>query len=207
VPGIGRNPAFTEAAFGLEPGAVSAPVEVPRGWLVMRLREAKPARDPELAEVEARVRAAVQRLQAVELARAEAANVKARLGAGRSLDEVAAELGLEVTDSGEFTPGGSIPGVGPARPVADALAGLTAGGVGGPVAVASGALVFEVVSKSEFDRAAFEAARSETRDQLRREEAQRLLTAILSERREAAGVTYDRPLLEQYGLLDGEGRS
>lgn len=207
VAGIGRNPAFAEAAFGLEPGGVSAPIEVPRGWLVMRLREAKPARDPELVEVQARVRAAVQRIQAAELARAEAANVKARLGAGGSLDQVAAELGLEVTDSGEFTPGGSIPGVGPARPVADALADLATGGVGGPVAVGSGALVFEVVSKSEFDRAAFEAARSETRDQLRREEAQRLLTAILSERRAAAGVTYDRPLLEQYGLLDGEGRS
>ena len=29
----------------------------------------------------------------------------------------------------------------------------------------------------------------------------------LSERRAAAGVTYDRPLLEQYGLLDTAGRS
>ncbi|GMU63814.1 MAG: hypothetical protein AMXMBFR36_00880 [Acidobacteriota bacterium] len=207
VPGIGRNPGFLDAAFTLAPGAVSEPIEVPRGWLVMRLREEKPARDPELAEVEARVRAAVQRIQAGELAATEAASVKERLAAGRSLDEVAAELGVEVTDSGEFTPGGSIAGIGSARPVADALATLAVGDVGGPVAVPSGSLVFEVVAKTEFDRAAFEAASTETRDQLRREEAQRLLSAILAERREAAGVTYDRPLLEQYGLLDAAGRS
>jgi peptidyl-prolyl cis-trans isomerase D len=207
VPGIGRNQAFTDAAFALEPGGVSAPVEVPRGWLVMRLREARPPREPELAEVEARVRAAVQREQAAELARAEAATVRARLGAGSTLDAIAAELGLEVTDSGEFTPGGSIPGLGAARPLAEATAALETGQFGGPVAVPAGAVVFELVSKTPFDRAAFEAAKTETRDQLRREEAQRLLSAILAERREAAGVTYDRPLLEQYGLLDAGGRS
>lgn len=207
VPGIGRNPAFLDAAFALAPGAASEPLEVPRGWLVMRLREEKPARDPELAEVEARVRAAVQRIQAGQRAEAEAAGIKARLAAGGSLDEVAAELGVEVVDSGEFTPGGSIAGIGSARPVAEAVSTLAAGAIGGPVAVPAGAVVFEVVSKTPFDRAAFAAASAETRDQLRREEAQRLLSAILAERREKAGVTYDRPLLEQYGLVDPAGRS
>ena len=71
----------------------------------------------------------------------------------------------------------------------------------------AGAVVCEVVSKTPFDRAAFAAASAETRDQLRREEAQRLLSAILAEQREKAGVTYDRPLLEQYGLVDPAGRS
>ncbi|KAB2963658.1 MAG: hypothetical protein F9K18_08310, partial [Thermoanaerobaculia bacterium] len=44
VAGIGRNPDFAAAAFGLaEPGAASAPLKLPRGWAVLRLREIRPA--------------------------------------------------------------------------------------------------------------------------------------------------------------------
>jgi peptidyl-prolyl cis-trans isomerase D len=39
VPAIGRSPELSAAVFELEPGAVTAPVRVPRGWMVATLEE------------------------------------------------------------------------------------------------------------------------------------------------------------------------
>jgi peptidyl-prolyl cis-trans isomerase D len=200
VPGIGRSAEFAAAAFALEPGAVSAPVEVPRGWAVLRLKEAKPARTPTLAEVEPRVRAAAQRAKANELARARLESAKRELAAGESLAQVAKELGAEVKESGEFTRSGSIAGLGAAREVADAALALAPGAVGGPIVVPQGAILFELVTKSGFDAAKFASERETTRAEIRREETARLEGAVLRKRREELGVRYDPDLAQRLNL-------
>jgi len=203
VAGIGRNPEFVAAAFGLaEPGAASAPVRLPRGWAVVRLREIRPAHAAELAEVEARVRAAAERENARQLARAELAGARARAAAGTPLDEVAAALGLEVRDSGEFSRSGSVPGLGAAAPLAEAFS-LAAGQLGGPVDAASGVAIFQLVSRTPFDAAAFAAGREAKRDELRQAEARRLLASLVAERRKATAIAYDPRLAEQFKLGAG----
>jgi len=200
VPGIGRNPGFSAAAFALATGERSEPVPVARGWAVLRLRETMPARLPEFVEVEARVRAAVQREKASEVAVAEMTRAKSALAGGKSLDEVAAGLGLEVQESGEFGRQGPISGLGAAPQVAESAMALAIGEIGGPVALAQGAVLFEVVGRTAFDAARF-AAESETlRDELERSEANKLLAAMLAKRRAELGVTYDPFLVEQLGL-------
>jgi len=201
VPGIGRNPDFAAAAFALAgPGAASAPVRVPRGWALLRLRELEPAHAPELAEVEARVRAAAGLDKAHTLARAELEGARARVAAGTPFDEVVRALGLEPKDSGEFTRGGSIPDLGAARAIAEAAFALPVGQVGGPVVVAQGAVLFVVTGHQAFDAGAFAAARDGKRDELRQAEAQRLLGALLAAQRKTAGVSYDPRLVEQFKI-------
>jgi peptidyl-prolyl cis-trans isomerase D len=202
VAGIGRNAEFAAAAFALAPGAVSPPVRTPRGWAVLGLREERPAHDAELAEVEAAVRTAAQQAEALRLAEAELARARGALAAGRTLDEAATELGLTVQESGEFTATGSIPGLGAARPVADAAFALAPGQVGGPLRVGAGAVLFEVVSRTGFDATAFAAARETTRAELRQAEAGKLIAALIAARKKEVGVSYDRPLLEQFGLIE-----
>jgi len=200
VPGIGRNPEFASAAFGLDAGAWSQPVRVARGWAILRLRESKPARLPQLAEVEARVRAAAERERAGELAAAELERAKASLAAGRPLAELAAALGLEARDSGEFGRQDAIQGLGSADAVAAAAFDLQPGAVGGPVVVPQGAVLFEVVSRTAFDAARFAAERDELRDELRRAESNRLLSSWITKRRDEVGVRYDPLLAERLGL-------
>jgi peptidyl-prolyl cis-trans isomerase D len=203
VPGVGRSADFAAAAFALlpdTPGAASAPVEVPRGWAILRLREEKPAHAPTLAEVEPRVRAAAQREKANRLAATRLQTAKAQLDAGKSLDEVAKQLELEVVDSGDFTRGGSIPGLGAARELADAALAMNPGAVGGPVVLPQGAVLFQLVKKSGFDAARFAAERETTRDELKRQETARLEEAVLRELRAEVGVRYDPDLASRLNL-------
>jgi peptidyl-prolyl cis-trans isomerase D len=200
VPGIGRNPDFAAAAFALgQPGEASAPVRLPRGWALLRLREIRPAHAAELTEVEARVRAAAERENARQLAHAELTAARARLLAGTPLEEVARALGLEVRDSGEFGRSGSVPGLGAAAPLADAFS-LSAGQLGGPVDTGSGVALYELVSRTPFDPVAFAAGREAKRDELRQAEAQRLLASLIAERRKATAIAYDPRLAEQFKL-------
>lgn len=205
VPGIGRNPEFAAAAFGLDTGAWSQPVRVARGWAILRFKEAKPARLPELSEVEPRVRAAVQRERAGQLAAADLERAKAMLTGGAKLDDVAKSLGLEVQESGEFARQGAIQGLGAAEAVAEAAMKLQAGAVGGPVVVPQGAVLFEVTARTPFDAARFAAERDALRAELRGVEANKLLTAWLAKRRDEVGVTYDPFLAERLGLATKAG--
>ena len=205
IAGIGRNAEFAAAAFALEPGKASAPVSVARGWAVLRLRETRPAHEPELAEVETKVRAAAERAKASRLATEELERARAAIAGGRTLEEIATDLQLDVRDSGEFTRTGTIPGLGAAQPIADAVFALAPGGLGGPVSTQAGAVLFEVTSRTPFDAAAFAAARDETREELRRSEAERLLSSLLTAERKRGEVTYDPRLVEQFGLGAANG--
>ncbi len=201
VPGIGRGTAFSSSAFGLDSGKISPVVKIPRGFAVLRVREVREPRLPELAEVEARVRAAVTREKMLARAARELAAARDRMAAGRTLDEIASQLDLTVESSGEFVRGGTIAGLGAVREVADAAMALEAGQIGGPIETPSGAVLFEVVARTRFDPEAFAAEREATRASLQRDEVNRLLGAILDQKKREQKVNYDRPLLEQFGLL------
>ncbi len=206
VPGVGRSADFAAAAFALAPGAASAPVEVPRGWALLRLREEKPAHTPILAEVEPRVRAAAQREKANRLAESRLAAAKAQLAAGTSLDQIAKELELEVKESGDFTRAGSISGLGSARALADAALAMSPGAIGGPVVLPQGAVLFQLVAKSGFDAAKFAAEREATRTELKRQETARLEESVLKQRRDEVGVRYDPDLASRLNLA-GAGQT
>jgi peptidyl-prolyl cis-trans isomerase D len=200
VPGIGRDADFIAAAFALEPGAASAPVEVPRGWAILRLREAIPAHLPELAEVEAQVRAAAERAAALDLARQELERIRAEVGGGRPFDEAAAARDLELGESGEIGRQATIDGLGDASALAAAALALDPGQLGGPIEVGGGAVLFEVVSKSGFDAARFAAEKASIRESLERAELGRLVQSVIARRREQVGVRFDPFLVEQLGL-------
>ncbi len=205
VPGIGRNPDFSAAAFALAANAVSPPVQVARGYAILRLRETRPAHAPELDEVRARVRAAVEHEQEHRLAMDELERTRARVASGTTFDDAVRGLGLEVKDSGDFTRTGTIQGLGNARPIAEAAFALAPGQLGGPVDLPQGAALFELVQKTPFDAAAFAQGKEAERAQLQRDEADRLLSSILTERKKAIGVTYDPKLLEQFKIATANG--
>ncbi len=200
VAGVGRTPAFSEAAFGLAEGALSAPLEVPRGWALVHSEAVLPPRSPELAEVEPQVRGAVEAAKRQALAREALEAARAGLAEGRTLEEVAAELELTVEESEEFGAGGAVPGLGVVPQVADAALAMEEGEVGGPFETPQGAVLFQVSGRTTFDPAGFEAAKEQTRQQLLGQRAALLQNALIQQRRQELGVEYSRQAVEDYGL-------
>jgi peptidyl-prolyl cis-trans isomerase D len=206
VPGVGRGTPFSSAAFALEAGKASKPVKIARGFAILELKEERPSRVPELAEVEARVRQGALRGKSDQLALARLTTARAAIAAGRKLDDVAKELAIEVKESGEFGRSGSVTGLGNAPEVIEAALAARPGDVAGPVLSPQGAVLFEVTSRKSFDPVAFAAEKQATREALERNEVNRLLGAVIEQKKREQKVQYDRPLLEQFGMLDNAGQ-
>jgi hypothetical protein len=78
------------------------------------------------------------------------------------------------------------------------------GEVAGPFGISRGGVLFEVVSRTRFDPAAFAEAREDTRDRLESDELRRLLSSLVQQRRTELGVQYDRGLVETLDLAGTE---
>jgi len=204
VPGVGRGTPFSAAAFALEPGKASKPVKIARGFAILELKAERPSRLPEMAEVQNRVTQAASRAKSEELALARLAAARAEVAAGKNLDDVAKALELEVKDGGEVGRGGSVTGLGAAPAVIDAALAAKAGEVAGPVISPQGAVLLEVTSRKSFDPASFATEKQATRESLERNEVNRLLGAIIEQRKREQKVQYDGPLLEQFGMNAGQ---
>ncbi|MES1240812.1 MAG: peptidyl-prolyl cis-trans isomerase [Acidobacteriota bacterium] len=197
INGLGYAPAFANAAFALQKGGVSEAVQTPRGWTVLYLKDVKAPRLPELKDVDTQVRSALVRQKQQDQALQQLRQAKA---AGKTLDQIAAELGLEVKESSEFGAQGAIPGIGANPELAKAALALNTGQMGEPVADAQGALLFEVKERKSWDPIQFAAAREQTRESLRRQKLNDLESSLLEQRRREMDVTFNPQLLEQFGI-------
>ncbi len=202
IPGIGRGTPFTTAAFGAEAGEVSGPVQVARGWAILRLEEIVEPRVPPLAEVRDQVRRSVVTEMGLELARERMAGARERLAAGSTLEEVAEELGLEIIDSGTFQRTGPAGNLGDAPAVREAVFELSQGDLGGPVTLDASVVLFQVAERVAFDPTTYAALSEQTRNNLQTQRVDQLLASLVERRREEMGVTYNRQLLESFDLLD-----
>lgn len=199
ITGIGRS-GLNDALFAAKKGAVTDAVQVPRGWAVAYLYATHEPRVPELKDVEPRVRlaVAVQKQQSLVMEKLNAA--RAALGQGKTLDQVAGELGLTVQQSEEFGGQGQIPGLGYNPELAKTALSLSPGQVGGPIADAQGGLLFQVTERKSWDPKLFAEAREQTRTTLQREKLGRLLGSLLEVRRREIGVEFNRELLDELGI-------
>lgn len=201
IPGVGRFAPFNQAAFALKQGEVSDPVQLPRGWAVLYVQSVQEPRTAEFKDVEPQVRMTVarQKQQRMVLDRLEQAR-KEIAGGQKTLEQVAAELGTEVKDSGEFGAQGLIQGIGMNPELAKAVMKLKAGQLGGPVADTQGAVLFRVVEHKAWDPKQFAAAKDQTRERIQQERLTRFQAALIEQRRRELGVSYDRDLMQQLGL-------
>lgn len=202
INGLGYAPAFSNAAFALQKGGVSEAVQTPAGWAVLYLKDVKAPRLPELKDVDPQVRAAVVRQKQQDQTLQQLRQAKA---AGKTLDQIAAELGLEIKESSEFGAQGAIPGIGNNPELAKAALALNTGQMGEPVSDAQGALLFEVKERKSWDPIQFAAAREQTRESLRRQKLNDLESSLLEKRRREMDVTFNPQLLEQFGI-DSNGQ-
>jgi hypothetical protein len=124
---------------------------------------------------------------------------QARAG-GATIDQIATELGVPVVESPEFGAQGGVPGIGVNPELTEAAMKLQPGQLGGPVADAQGALLFEVKERKAWDPIQFAGAREQTRTTVQNEKLNQLLASLIAERRRELGVKYDQQLLDSLGI-------
>ena len=99
---LGGPDPLEEAAFGLAPGGVSAPVKTPTGWVVLKSIETIPAGVPPLAEIRDKVVAAVKRQKAEALG-LERAKQLATNGKTGDLQAVGKKAGAQTGETARFS--------------------------------------------------------------------------------------------------------
>lgn len=203
VPGIGRDTLFANAAFELTPGQVSEPVRIPTGWAVLSLQEVLEPRLPEFSEVEDKVRETLLQERETEVAKSRLESGRREVEGGKSLDDVAAELGVIVEESPEFGRRGNIPRLG-SREVVEAAFSMEAGEVGGPLATPRGPVLFQVKERKHWDPEEFEQNKDATRQRLARQRLNNLQRSLIERRRLELEVHYNPQLSEELGLTTAQ---
>ncbi|HVS14992.1 MAG TPA: peptidyl-prolyl cis-trans isomerase [Thermoanaerobaculia bacterium] len=198
VPGIGRGTPFTDAAFSLEPGALSDPVRVASGWAILDVLEAQPARPAELADVEEEVRQAAldERRRTLALERLQQA--RSAIDGGASFEEAVAGLGPESRESDPFDARGTIPELGRVSEVIGRALELEVGGVAGPIQTPGGPVLFEVTARERFDPSTLAEQDEAIRDQLVAQKVGALLQSVVEARRAELDINYSRQFLDTF---------
>ena len=201
VPGLGRVPAFADAAFATGAGELAEEVvDTPRGPVLLRVSEVEEPQVPPLADVLPQVRQAVVQDRLQDLAGERLAALRERIEeGGATLEAAAEELGVEVVESEELGIGDRIQGLGGAPALTEAVFAAEEGELVGPLDYPQGAVLIEVAERSGFDPEDLAARRDEIARRLSRERANQLLGALVAERKRTEGVRYDRQLTEQFG--------
>ncbi|MFY9551998.1 MAG: SurA N-terminal domain-containing protein [Thermoanaerobaculia bacterium] len=207
IPGIGANQKFSDEAWTLAVGKVSAtPITTPRGIAFVKPSEERAAGLPPFAELKPRLEQdwKAERREKDALAQLEPASKE--LASGATMATLAGRYGTEVKTTTEFGPGGPVPDVGQAPGLSDAVFKTPQGQAGPPVPVPAGFVLFRVLTRTEGDRNAFQTQKAELAESLRSREAERLTRAYLADERAARKVEVNERLLASFMRESGSGR-
>lgn len=197
IPGLGPAPAVANAAFELEPGAVSDALRTPNGFVVFTVTGTEPSRLPDLEEVRTRVEADLRRERTQALAAERAAAVAPTLKSAANFRAAAAASGLSVRTTDPITRGSSIPEVGPSVAVDAAAFSLPVGAVSDPIQTNHGAVIIRVVERPAVDEAAMAAAREQLRQELASQRRAQFFAAYMTKAKERMQITVDRAVLSR----------
>jgi peptidyl-prolyl cis-trans isomerase D len=200
VPGLGYAPGFLKAAFALKKGEVSRqPIPTPRGPAIVKVADVKAPGIADFSEARAKVAAEFTRRRTEQQEVATAAPVVAELRGGTALAAVAKRFETEVQTPAEFGKGAPVGSLGSSPALSDAVFKTPAGQYGDPVALrGKGVVIFHVLSKTDFDPAAFAAQKAKLAETARQQEAQKLIQAELARRRAQEKIVVNDDLLKRY---------
>ena len=112
---------FGKILSGLQKNEISRVIQGEKGYYLITVADRKAPYLPALKEIEPEVEKQYREAEAKQLAQKEAETLLARLKKGDTLEAVAREKGLKITETGLFQPGGAVPKLGSSTDLTEAL--------------------------------------------------------------------------------------
>ncbi len=162
---LGNSPDLHQVLFQLQPGELSTPLLVDKGYVILTVKDKLPAHQGTLAEVRDRVLSDYQQEQSVQLARSKADDLAKRTAAGEPFDKVAKSLGLDVKSPDAFPRTGSIPDLGSGHQLEAAFA-MPVGQLSAPTQMSGAWIVYKVVAHQPVLPADLSAQKDQIQQQL-----------------------------------------
>jgi peptidyl-prolyl cis-trans isomerase D len=199
IPGIGRDQEILAEVNGAKEGFVGGPRRISRGWIVYRLAAIRPAGVTPFDEAKEQALDAVKRGKAAVVAAQKLSAERATLAGTPSWGEKATALTAVTQTVTDHRRGASIPNVGVASALEDAVFGTPVGGVTQVVTIGErGAALARVTAVKIADMQAFRKDKPSLRDSVVQEQLQRLLSSMLVEARRDQKVEINSALVERF---------
>ncbi|HWW59889.1 MAG TPA: hypothetical protein VN181_00850, partial [Thermoanaerobaculia bacterium] len=192
IPGLGANAPLTTWVFAAKEKEVGEVTGTQRGMLVPFLAGIRPAGITALDEI----RAKVEQDAKLEKARVSARESLAKAVAGApNLEAVAAKTGIPTAET-TINRQGFISGFnGDASALVNAAMAANIGQLQGPVAVADGAVAFQVTEQKKVTDADLAQNRSSYLDQVRQQQSRSLRAVLLQKLRKEAKIDINQKLI------------
>jgi peptidyl-prolyl cis-trans isomerase D len=191
IPPLGKEDAFIQAAFSLDPGQMSEVIRGEKGYYLLQVIEKKPPEAPSFKQVRDRVEARFRREESIGLARNKAEEILEMARSGTYLEELTEQEGIESLDTGLFNRLGKfVPRIGVSEELLETSFTLTNGDPW-PKRVFEVNGQFYLIrfkERKEPNHEAFLAEKEALRARREREKAQEVLREWLSELREQQNV-------------------
>jgi hypothetical protein len=195
IPGIGFNESLTRWCFKQSVGGVSDPFTIPNGYVVVNIAEAKDAGVKSFADVRESLQPLVLRKKKLEKARTIAAEYRQNLAEGDSLRRVSTiNPSIPVQETGTFTLGGIVPGVGRDPVFIGTVSGLKPAQISQAFLGQRGAFLVQLLSRSAFDSVAYNAQREMLHSRLLQDKRSRFASDWLEKLKENANIEDNREM-------------
>jgi peptidyl-prolyl cis-trans isomerase D len=193
IPGLANNAPLTAWAFSANQGDIGDIVGTQRGPIIPYLYGTRPAGVTDLAEIRSRVESDARNAKARGLARQALASAMP----AANIDELAKKVGVNPAET-TVTRQGYVSGfTGDTTPLIDAAMSAAIGEIKGPLTVADGAVVFQVIDQKKIDSKTASENKSSYAEMLRQQEARSLRTVLLQRLRKEAKIDINTTMLQK----------